>query len=518
MKLFIKKPIAQLMAAAQEGEKTLKRTLGLNSLIALGIGAIIGAGIFVRTAAAAGEHAGPAVTISFIIAAAGCALAGLCYAEFASMIPIAGSAYTYSYATMGELVAWIIGWDLVLEYALGAATVAIGWAQYFNDFLQTFFGFHIPFALTHSPFETSTTTTGMYAAELGSHGIVNLPAIFILLLLTLLLIRGTAESAAVNNVIVIIKVAIVLMIIALGWGFINPANHTPYLIPANAPDVKTNTGIVHYSDTFNHGWLGVLRGASVVFFAFIGFDAVSTAAQEAKNPQKDMPKGILISLVICTALYILFSHVLTGLAPYQDFLVQGKEASVSFAIKTFMPGYGWLAKLVTVAILAGFSSVILVMLLGQTRVFYTMSTDGLIPPVFSKLHPKHRTPYKSQWLFFVFVSLFAGFIPDSIVGEMVSIGTLFAFVLVCLGIMILRKTDPNIVRPFKTPFYYIVCPLGAVICLCMMASEGLENWLRLFVWLIIGFVIYFGYSIKKSHVRHGKTEAANDPPNPKFVE
>jgi len=518
MKLFIKKPLAQLMAASKEGEKTLKRTLGVGSLIALGIGAIIGAGIFVRTAAAAGQHAGSAVTISFLIAAAGCALAGLCYAEFASMIPIAGSAYTYSYATMGEFIAWIIGWDLVLEYALGAATVAIGWSQYFNTFLETFFNVHIPFALSHSPFEVSTTTTGMYANELGTHGIINLPAVFILLMLTLLLIKGTAESAAVNNVIVIVKVAIVLMIIGLGWSFINPANHTPYMIPADAGIVKTNTGVVNYADTFNHGWWGVLRGASVVFFAFIGFDAVSTAAQEAKNPQKDMPKGILISLVFCTVLYILFSHVLTGLVSYKDFLVQGKEASVTYAIQAAMHGYGWLGKLVTVAILAGFSSVILVMLLGQTRVFYTMSIDGLIPPIFSKLHPKFSTPYKSQWLFFVMVSLFGGFIPDSIVGDMVSIGTLFAFVLVCLGIFILRRTDPTIVRPFKTPFYYIVCPLGAVICLCMMGSEGLDNWLRLFIWMGLGMIIYFAYSIKHSHVRHGKPETANDPPNPKFVE
>ncbi|SDP17118.1 amino acid/polyamine/organocation transporter, APC superfamily [Mucilaginibacter sp. OK268] len=518
MKLFIKKPIQQLMAASVETEKSLKRTLGVGSLIALGIGAIIGAGIFVRTAAAAGEHAGPAVTISFLIAAAGCALAGLCYAEFASMIPIAGSAYTYSYATMGEFIAWIIGWDLVLEYALGAATVAIGWSQYFNEFLITFFNFHIPYQWTHSFFEVSNTTTGMYAAELGTRGIVNLPAIFIIFLLTLLLIRGMAESAIVNNIIVIVKVAIVLLIIGLGWHYINPAFHTPYMIPADAGTVKVSTGVVDYGDTFNHGWLGVLRGASVVFFAFIGFDAVSTAAQEAKNPQKDMPKGILISLVFCTALYILFSHVLTGLVSYKDFLIQGKEASVSYAIKTAMPGYGWLASFVTVSILAGFSSVILVMLMGQTRVFYTMSTDGLIPKIFSKLHPKHRTPYKSQWLFFVFVSIFAGFIPDKYVGDMVSIGTLFAFVLVCIGIFILRRTDPNIVRPFQTPIYMVVCPLGALICLCMIASEGWENWARLIVWLLIGFVIYFGYSIKRSHVRHGKVEAANDPINPKFVE
>jgi len=518
MKLFIKKPIQQLMAASVETEKSLKRTLGVGSLIALGIGAIIGAGIFVRTAAAAGEHAGPAVTISFLIAASGCALAGLCYAEFASMIPIAGSAYTYSYATMGEFIAWIIGWDLVLEYALGAATVSIGWSQYFNEFLHTFFDYHIPYQWTHSFFETSNTTAGMYAAELGTRGVVNLPAILILFLLTLLLIRGTAESAVVNNVIVVVKVAIVLMIIGLGWHFINPAFHTPYVIPADAGTVKVSTGVVDYADTFNHGWLGVLRGASVVFFAFIGFDAVSTAAQEAKNPQRDMPKGILISLVICTALYILFSHVLTGLVSYKDFLIQGKEASVSYAIKTAMPGYGWLASFVTVSILAGFSSVILVMLMGQTRVFYTMSTDGLIPKVFSKLHPKYRTPYKSQWLFFVFVSLFAGFIPDKYVGDMVSIGTLFAFVLVCIGIFILRRTDPTIVRPFQTPLYMIVCPLGAAICLCMIASEGWQNWVRLIVWLLIGFVIYFGYSIKRSHVRKGVVEPAVDPINPKFIE
>src|SRR5258708_3032665 len=472
MKLFIKKHIRQLMEATAETEKSLKRTLGVGSLIALGIGAIIGAGIFVRTAAAAGEHAGPAVTISFIIAAAGCALAGLCYSEFASMIPIAGSAYTYSYATMGEFIAWIIGWDLVLEYALGAATVSIGWSQYFNEFLNTFFNVHIPYALAHSPWETAIDKTGMYASEVGAHGIVNLPAILIIFLLTLLLIRGTAESAAVNNIIVVVKVAIVLMIIGLGWQFINPAFHTPYMIPANAGTVKVSTGVIDYGDTFNHGWLGVLRGASVVFFAFIGFDAVSTAAQEAKNPQKDMPKGILISLAFCTLLYVLFSHVLTGLVSYKQFLIQGKEASVTYAIKAAMPGYGWLANFVTISILAGFSSVILVMLMGQTRVFYTMSTDGLIPKIFSQLHPKHRTPYKSQWLFFVFVSIFAGFIPDTIVGDMVSIGTLFAFVLVCFGIFILRRTDPGLVRPFKTPWYKIVCPLGAAICLCMIASQG----------------------------------------------
>ncbi|MXV51385.1 amino acid permease [Pedobacter sp. HMF7647] len=509
MKLFIKKPISQLLASADSSEKTLKRTLGPISLIALGIGAIIGAGLFVRTAAAAGGHAGSAVTISFIIAAAGCALAGLCYAEFASMIPIAGSAYTYSYATMGEFIAWIIGWDLVLEYALGAATVSIAWSQYFNELLMTFFHTSVPYQWSHSPFQVS---------DAGVHGIVNLPAIAIIFLLSMLLIRGTSESAVVNNIIVIVKVAIVLLIIGFGWHFINPANHTPYMIPADAGSVKLNTGVIHeYSDLTNHGWIGVLRGASIVFFAFIGFDAVSTAAQEAKNPKKDMPIGILVSLVICTVLYILFSHVLTGIAPYKEFLTHGSEASVSYAIKTYMPGYTWLSSFVTVAILAGFSSVMLVMLMGQTRVFYTMSRDGLVPKVFSKLHPKFSTPYKSQWLFFVFVSLFSGFVPDSVVGDMVSIGTLFAFVLVCIGIMILRKTDPNLERPFKTPLYMIVCPLGAIICLCMIASEGWENWARLIVWLIIGFIVYFGYSRKHSLVQKG-TVSIPDDPNPPMIE
>jgi len=494
MNLFIRKPLKQLMAEADSGTG-LKRTLSATALIALGIGAIIGAGLFVRTAAAAGGHAGPAVTISFAIAAIGCALAGLCYAEFASMIPIAGSAYTYSYTTMGELIAWIIGWDLVLEYALGAATVAIGWSQYLNELLETLFHAGIPYQWCHGPFQVDTVT--------GVQGIMNLPAVFILLMLSLLLIRGTHESALVNNVIVIVKVSIVVMIIALGWHFINPANLKPYLIPADAGSVQLNTGRIHnYADPLNHGWLGVLRGAGIVFFAFIGFDAVSTAAQEAKNPKRDMPIGILVSLVICTALYILFSHVLTGLAPYKEFMTQGGEASVAYAIKNYMPGYGWLATFVTIAILAGFSSVILVMLLGQTRVFYTMSRDGLIPPMFSKLHSRYRTPYRSQWLFFVFVSLFAAFVPDSVVGDMTSIGTLFAFVLVSLGIMFLRKSDPDVPRPFRTPLYRVVCPLGALVCLAMIAGLGWENWSRLFIWLIIGFFIYFGYSVHHSKVRN----------------
>ena len=492
-KLFVKKPLSILLSEASESDKGLKRTLGAGSLIALGIGAIIGAGLFVRTAAAAGQHAGPAVVFSFIIAAAGCALAGLCYAEFASMIPIAGSAYTYSYATMGEFIAWIIGWDLVLEYALGAATVAIGWAQYLNKLLEKTVGWTVPYQWCHSPFETS---------DAGVHGIMNVPAIFILLLLSLLLIRGIEGSAIVNNIIVIAKVAIVILIIILGWQFINPLNHTPFMIPENAGTVTMHNGtVVDYSAFGFHGISGVLRGAGVVFFAFIGFDAVSTAAQETVNPKRNMPIGILVSLFVCTALYILFSYVLTGIAPYQDFLKEGGEASVAYVIDKYMVGYGWLSTFVTVAILAGFSSVILVMLLGQTRVFYSMANDGLVPKVFAELHPKYRTPYRSQAMFFVFVSLFAAFIPDSVVGDMTSIGTLFAFVLVCLGVIVMRKTDPDQPREFKTPWVPFVPILGTIFCVTMIFSLGWENWSRLIVWLLIGFVIYFGYSIKNSKIR-----------------
>src|ERR1700761_1583885 len=377
MSVFVKKSISQLLASSEE--KSLKRTLGAGSLIALGIGAIIGAGLFVRTAAAAGGFAGSAVTISFIIAAVGCAFAGLCYAEFASIIPIAGSAYTYAYATMGEIVAWVIGWALILEYALGAATVSISWSEYANKLL----GGRIPYEWCHSPME-SVMVNGHSV-----HGYANLPALLILVILSLLLIKGTQESATVNGIIVFIKVAIVLVFIAIGWQFIKPANHTPYLIPDNAPDIKLADGSLYsYKGFFNHGWGGIISGAGVVFFAFIGFDAVSTAAQEAKNPARDMPIGILGSLVVCTILYILFSWVLTGVAPYTDFMKSGKEASVAYVISTYMTGYSWLSTLVTVAILAGFSSVILVMLLGQSRVFYTMSTDGLLPKVFNELHPK----------------------------------------------------------------------------------------------------------------------------------
>jgi APA family basic amino acid/polyamine antiporter len=479
MSLSRKKSVASLLAQAADNEKGLKRTLGAGHLVALGIGAIIGAGLFVRTAAASAEAAGPAVTISFVVAAIACAFAGLCYAEFSAMIPISGSAYTYAYATMGELTAWIIGWSLVLEYALGAATVSIAWSEYLNNLL----GMKIPFQWCHSPFESSVS---------GVQGIINLPALFILLALTLLLIKGTQESAFVNAVIVFLKVAIVLMFIFLGWHFIKPENHTPLLIPADAPG---------HGDWNQHGWGGVLKGAAIVFFAFIGFDAVSTAAQEAKNPKRDMPIGILGSLIVCTVLYVLFSYVLTGIANWHEFAdpAKGKEASVAYAIKTYMPQYAsWMPSMVTIAILAGFSSVILVMLMGQSRVFFSMANDGLLPKAFSDLHPKFRTPYKANWILFLFVGSFAAFIPGSIAGDLTSIGTLFAFMIVCAGVIIMRKSDPDHPRPFRTPFVPLFPILGIVICLGMIISLPLNTQLSALGWMLVGLVIYFTYSKSRS--------------------
>lgn len=493
MSLFRKKSLEALLAQAADSDKGLKRTLGAWSLVALGIGAIIGAGLFVRTAAAAGGHAGPAVTLSFIIAAVGCAFAGLCYAEFASMIPIAGSAYTYAYTTMGEVIAWIIGWALILEYALGAATVSIAWSEYFNKLFDN----RIPYEWTHSPFQSAIdSTTGIL-----HHGIMNAPALLILLILTLLLIRGTQQSAWVNAVIVIIKVTIVLVFIAIGWKFISAGNHTPYFIPADQPPAKLADGSEYsYAGTFNHGFAGVLRGAAIVFFAFIGFDAVSTAAQEAKNPKRDMPIGILGSLVICTVLYILFSYVLTGVAPFTEFMLAGKEASVAYAIDHHMQGYHWLATAVTIAILAGFSSVILVMLLGQSRVFFSMSHDGLLPGTFAQLHKKFRTPFKSNWILFLFVGSLATLLPGDITGDLTSIGTLFAFVLVSAGVWIMRVKQPNVVRPFRTPLVPVVSTLGVLVCTAMIISLDKTTQLTALGWMIIGLVIYFSYS--RSHSKH----------------
>ena len=483
MGIFSKKSIPLLIAEANEqGEGTLKKTFSSWGLVALGVGAIIGAGLFSLTGIAAADNAGPAVTISFAIAALGCAFAGLCYAEFASMLPVAGSAYTYSYATMGEFIAWIIGWDLVLEYALASATVAVSWSQYFNELLKVF-NLEIPTAFLKGPFEG---------------GIVNVPAIVIVCLLSLLLIRGTQESARLNNILVILKVSVVVIFIALGWQFINPANHDPF-IPTNVGEQMVKNGELSFSGFLSseyfgqYGWSGVMRAAGVVFFAFIGFDAVSTAAQEAKNPKKGMPFGIIGSLLICTVLYVLFAYVLTGLENYLMFKGDAKPVATAFA-KT---GYHFLNTALIVTIIAGYTSVILVMLLGQSRVFYSMSKDGLLPKMFSDLS-KQQTPWKTNLVFMVFVSAFAGFVPVSDLGHMVSIGTLFAFTLVCIGILVLRKTNPDIERPFKTPLVPLVPILGIVVCVVMMMSLPIESWERLAIWLGIGLIIYFVYSKKHS--------------------
>ncbi len=478
MSLFVKKPMAMLMQEAADGEKGLKKTLGAGSLVALGIGAIIGAGLFSITGMAAANNAGPAITISFIIAALGCAFAGLCYAEFASMIPVAGSAYTYSYATMGEFIAWIIGWDLVLEYAVGAATVAISWSRYLVKFLEGF-DVHLPAAIATGPWDG---------------GIINLPAVIIVVAVSLLLIRGTSESAFVNALIVVLKVGVVLTFIILGWKYINKTNYIPY-IPENL-------------GTFGEfGFSGIIRAAAIVFFAYIGFDAVSTAAQEAKNPKKDMPIGILGSLIVCTILYILFAHVMTGVTSYTTFAGKDGIAPVAVAIDhmgttdasgLIHPDYPWLNRAIVLAILAGYSSVILVMLMGQSRVFFSMSRDGLLPPIFSKVHSKFRTPAKSNLLFMVFVSLFAAFVPARVVGEMTSIGTLFAFILVCIGVWVLRVKQPELERAFKTPLVPLIPILGVVTCLFMMVFLPLDTWIRLIVWMLIGFDVYLYYGLKNS--------------------
>ena len=478
MGIFTRKPLSRLFEEAEESDKGLKKTLTATTLVALGIGAIIGAGLFSITGGAAANNAGPAITISFIVAAFGCAFAGLCYAEFASMIPVAGSAYTYSYATMGEFVAWIIGWDLVLEYAVGAATVSISWSRYLVKFLG-YFNINLDAAYTLSPFDG---------------GIINVPAVVIVILVSLLLIRGTKESAFVNGIIVTLKVAVVLVFIALGWKYIHPENYTPY-IPANTGKFG------------EFGFSGIVRAAAIVFFAYIGFDAVSTAAQEAKNPKRDMPIGILLSLGICTVLYILFAHVMTGVSNYTQFAGKDGIAPVAVAIDhmgkagadgVIIPDYPWLNKAIIIAILGGYSSVILVMLMGQSRVFFSMSRDGLIPSIFSRLHPKFRTPSKNNFLFMLFVSIFAAFVPSRVVGEMTSIGTLFAFILVCVGVIIMRKKMPDAPRSFRTPLVPLIPILGVATCLFMMVFLPLDTWIRLIVWMMIGIDVYLGYGMRNS--------------------
>jgi basic amino acid/polyamine antiporter, APA family len=474
MNFFKTKSIEAILKDNTEGEG-LKKTLSGLSLILLGVGAIIGAGLFSLTGIAAASNAGPAVTLSFVVAGVGCAFAGLCYAEFASMLPVAGSAYTYSYATMGELIAWTIGWDLILEYAVGAATVAISWSRYLIKLLEKFHVAHIPYEWMMSPFES------MMVGDREIHGIMNLPAVFITVLMSLVLIKGIKESAKFNSIVVVLKVTVVLAFIILGWSYIDPANYADY-IPANTGKFE------------NFGWSGIMTGAAVVFFAFIGFDAVSTAAQEAKNPQRDMPIGILGSLVVCTILYVLFAHVMTGLENYKNFANEAAPVALAIAATP----YGFFQELIIIAILAGYSSVILVLLMGQSRVFYSMSKDGLVPAVFSDVHPKFKTPWKSNILFAVLVSLFAAFVPVHIVGEMCSIGTLFAFVLVSAGVLVLRKTQPNAPRAFRTPWVPVVPILGIVVCLYLMYALPTDTWIRLIAWMAVGFVIYFAYGMKRS--------------------
>src|SRR5581483_422034 len=451
--------------------------LGPANLIALGIGAIIGAGLFSLTGLAAAQYAGPAVVLSMVVAAIGCAFAGLCYSEFSCMIPVAGSAYTYAYTTLGEWLAWIIGWDLVLEYAVGASTVSISWSAYVVSLLHTF-GIDLPAQFCAGPFEPVKLPDGRMV-----QGIANLPAVLVVFLVSMLLMIGIQESARANAVIVAVKLVVVMVFIAVGWSFINHANYAPYFPP--------NTG------EFGHfGLSGIMAGAGTIFFAYIGFDAVSTAAQEARNPQKDMPIGIIGSLAICTVLYVLFAIVLTGMVPFTKL---GVAAPVAVAVD--QTPYTWMNNMVKFGIIMGFSSVILVLLLGQSRVFYSMSRDGLVPAVFSEIHPRFKTPWRANLLFFFFVTPFSAFLPLSIVGHMTSIGTLFAFVLVCAGVWVMRVKHPDTPRPFKTPWVPFVPVMGIVWNLAMMYALGWSNWLRLVIWLAIGQVIYFGYSRHRSRLR-----------------
>ncbi|SDH60348.1 basic amino acid/polyamine antiporter, APA family [Pedobacter terrae] len=483
----MKKSIASIVAEANEsGEGTLKRTLGPINLILIGVGLTLGAGLFSITGLAAANHSGPAVTLSFVIAALGCGFAALCYAEFASMIPVAGSAYTYSYATMGELFAWIIGWDLVLEYSVGCATVAISWSQYLTRFLASLH-IYLPPQLTLSPFETAKLADGSAV-----HGIINIPAALVVVLMTAILIRGTKGSAIVNGIIVFLKVGVVLVFIALGWQYIDPANYHPY--------IPENTG------TFGQfGWSGVLRGAGLVFFVFIGFDAVAASAQETKNPARDLPIGIIGSLVVCTVLFGLFGHVMTGLANYKEFANSG--APVAIAIEK--TPYAWLSQAIILAILIGYTSVILIDLMAQSRMFYSISKDGLLPKMFSDVHSKFKTPYKSNIILCLFIGLFAAFVPMNVVGEMTSIGTLLAFLMVCVGILILRKTNPEAKRPFRVPLVPLIPILGILTCIAMMAFLPWETWLRLAVWLVIGLAIYFGYGKKNSKLNTMEKQSDN---------
>ena len=487
MGLWTTKPLSILMnEAGAEGEHSLKRTLTATNLTLLGVGAIIGAGIFVLTGTAAAQHAGPAIVISFMIAGLGCAFAGLCYAEFASMIPIAGSAYTYGYATLGELLAWIIGWDLILEYLFAASTVAVGWSGYFVQFLGDL-GINLPTALTNAPFTVEGTHTLVRTGA-----IVNLPAVILVLLMTALLVVGIKESAKLNNLIVYVKVAIVLLVIGFGFFYVDAANWSPF-IPAQLTDASGQL----LDGKF--GWSGIFAGAGVIFFAYIGFDAVSTAAQEAKNPQRDLPIGILASLAICTVLYILMALVMTGMVPYPQLDV---AEPVYVALDAAGPSLAWLKYLTTVGAIAGLASVVLVMLMGQPRIFYAMSRDGLLPEIFGRVHPKYRTPWLATIITGLFAAFFAGLFPIGILGHLVSIGTLFAFMIVCAGILVLRYKRPELVRPFRTPFVPFVPIGGLVVCGFLIYSLPADTWIRLGVWMAIGLVLYFVYG--RHHSKLGR--------------
>jgi APA family basic amino acid/polyamine antiporter len=460
MSLFAKKPLSLLMqGAGAEGEGALQRTLTATNLTLLGIGAIIGAGIFVLTGTAAAQHAGPAIVISFLIAGTGCAFAGLCYAEFASMIPIAGSAYTYGYATLGELLAWIIGWDLILEYLFAASTVAVGWSGYFVQFLDDL-GIVLPAALTNAPFAVEGTHTLVRTGA-----IVNLPAVLLVLLMTVLLVLGIKESARLNNIIVFVKVGIVLLVIGFGFFYVDAANWSPF-IPAAFTDA---TGAVVPG---KFGWSGIFAGAGVIFFAYIGFDAVSTAAQETKNPQRDLPIGIMASLAVCTVLYILMALVMTGLVPFAQLDV---AEPVYVALDAAGPSLAWLKYGATVGAIAGLASVVLVMLMAQPRIFYAMSRDGLLPPVFGRVHARFKTPWLATIITGACAAFFAGLFPIGILGHQVSIGTLFAFIIVCAGILVLRYQSPELVRPFRTPLVPFV-PLGGIVVCGYLKSGRPTEW------------------------------------------
>ncbi|HKI94802.1 MAG TPA: amino acid permease [Gemmatimonadales bacterium] len=498
MGLFTRKTVAHLQAeAAAEGEGSLKRALTALNLTTLGIGAIIGAGIFVLTGQAAAMYAGPAIVISFLFAGFACALAGFCYAEFAAMIPIAGSAYTYGYATLGEFVAWIIGWDLILEYLFSASTVAVGWSGYVVSFLRDV-GITIPSQFTSAPLEHVTPPdAGFNIIKLFGEGwthtgaVLNIPAMLIVGLITILLVIGIRESANFNNIIVIVKVGIVILFTLACIAYVNRANWEPFIPPSTGPG--------HF------GWSGILRGAGVIFFAYIGFDAVSTAAQEAKNPQRDMPIGILLSLAICTVLYVAVAFVLTGIVHYTKLNVPDP---IAVGIDAVGPALHWLRPIVKIGAIAGLSSVILVMMLGQPRIFFTMARDGLLPPVFGRVHPRFKTPWLATVLTGTAAAVVAGLFPISLLGELVSIGTLLAFLIVCAGVLVLRYTDPDIPRPFRAPLFPFV-PIGGVLaCGYLMKSLPLDTWARLIIWMVIGLVIYFTYSRRHSKVQRRAEDAA----------